>query len=144
MLSLLYSVPLTPQQATVDPRLHWRLLEFLLPPGAHKILFVPSKSLFPQSYGSSNQIPLASKVKFLGGSQSLCQIPRLGNLLWVLELSSQCENFFGIIILQFLGHLLGISMMHLVTASSKRAYATWFMTQVSAAARAPVHVAAHC
>ena len=34
-----------------------------------------------------NQIPLASKVKFPGGSQSLCQIPRLGNLLWVLELS---------------------------------------------------------
>ena len=34
-----------------------------------------------------NQIPLASKVKFSGGSQSLCQIPRLGNLLWVLELS---------------------------------------------------------
>ena len=34
-----------------------------------------------------NQIPLASKVKYPGGSQSLCQIPRLGNLLWVLELS---------------------------------------------------------
>ena len=34
-----------------------------------------------------NQIPLASKVKFPGGSQSLCQISRLGNLLWVLELS---------------------------------------------------------
>ena len=34
-----------------------------------------------------NQIPLASKVKFPGGSQSLCQILRLGNLLWVLELS---------------------------------------------------------
>ena len=33
------------------------------------------------------QIPLASKVKFPGGSQALCQIPRLGNLLWVLELS---------------------------------------------------------
>ena len=34
-----------------------------------------------------NQIPLASKVRFPGGSQSLCQIPRLGNLLWILELS---------------------------------------------------------
>ena len=34
-----------------------------------------------------NQIPLASKVKFPGCSQSLCQIPRLGNLLWVLKLS---------------------------------------------------------
>ena len=29
------------------------------------------------------QIPLVSKVKFIGGSQ----IPRFGNLLWVLELS---------------------------------------------------------
>ena len=34
-----------------------------------------------------NQIPLASKLKFLDGSQSPCQIRRLGNLLWVLELS---------------------------------------------------------
>ena len=34
-----------------------------------------------------NQIPLASKVKFSGGSQTLCQISRLGNLLKFLELS---------------------------------------------------------
>ena len=34
-----------------------------------------------------NQIALTSKVKFLGGSQPLCQIPRLANLLWFLELS---------------------------------------------------------
>ena len=34
-----------------------------------------------------NQIPLALKDKFPGSSQSLCQIPRLGNLLWVPELS---------------------------------------------------------
>ena len=57
---LLYSVPLTPQQATVNPCLHQRLLNnhrqvwirllgghcfFLLGPGVHKVLFVPSKSL---------------------------------------------------------------------------------------------------
>ena len=68
MHGLLYSVPLTPQQAAVDPCLHWRLLEthrqvwvnllyghcsFLLTPAAHKVLFVPSKGLFPQSCGSS-------------------------------------------------------------------------------------------
>ena len=29
-----------------------------------------------------NQIPLAFKVKFPGGSQSLCHVPGLGNLLW--------------------------------------------------------------
>ena len=52
-------------QATVGLHLCWRLLDihrkvwlsllwghccFLLGPDAHKILFVPSKSLFPQSY----------------------------------------------------------------------------------------------
>ena len=62
------SVPLTLQQATVDPLLHQKLLDthrhvwvslllgpcsFLLGSGAHRVLFVPSKSLFPQSYVSS-------------------------------------------------------------------------------------------
>ena len=52
----------------VDPHLHWRLLDpqrqvwlsllwghcsFLLAPGVYKVLFVPSKSLFPQFCGSS-------------------------------------------------------------------------------------------
>ena len=65
---LLHSVPPTLQQATTDLRLCWRLLDthrqvwvsllwghcsFLLGPGAHKVLFVPSKSLFPQSCVSS-------------------------------------------------------------------------------------------
>ena len=57
---LLQSVPLTPRQATADPRLHWRFLDthrqvwlsllrghcsFLLGPGVYRVLFVPSKSL---------------------------------------------------------------------------------------------------
>ena len=61
------SVP-TLQQATADPRLHQRLLDahgkvwvsllwghcsFLLGPGVHKVLFVPCKSLIPQSCVSS-------------------------------------------------------------------------------------------
>ena len=56
------------QQAPANAHLHWRLLDthgqvlvsllwghctFLLGPGAHKLLFVPSKSLFPQSCVSS-------------------------------------------------------------------------------------------
>ena len=64
MHALLRSVPLTLKQATTNPHLHQRLLDthghvwvsllwgrcsFLLGPGAHKVLFVPSKSLFPQS-----------------------------------------------------------------------------------------------
>ena len=63
MHALLHSVPPTPQQATINPRLCQRLLDthgqvwvsllwshfsFILGPGAHKVLFVPSKSLFPQ------------------------------------------------------------------------------------------------
>ena len=105
---LLQSVPLTPRQATADPRLRWRLLDthrqvwlsllwghcsFLLGPDAHKFLLCPAR------------------VCFLWGSQSLFQIPRLGNLLWAPELSQQCENFFDIIILQSVGHLLSGSMV---------------------------------
>ena len=102
MDALLNSVPPTLHQATANPHLHWRLLgthrqvwvsllwghcSLLLSPGVHKVLFVPSKSVSPVLCKFCNQIPLASKDKFPGGSQSLCQIPRLGNLLWVLELS---------------------------------------------------------
>ena len=62
------SMPPTLQQATADTRLCQRLLDthghvwisflwghcsFLLGPGVHKVLFVPSKSLFPQSCVSS-------------------------------------------------------------------------------------------
>ena len=60
--------PQTLQQATTDPHLCQRLLDtdrqvwvsllwgdcsFLLGPGAYKVLFVPSQSLFPQSCVSS-------------------------------------------------------------------------------------------
>ena len=68
MHALLHSVPPTLQQATVDSRLRpglldtrgqvwvsllWGHCSFLLDPGAHRVLFVPSKSLFPQSCVSS-------------------------------------------------------------------------------------------
>ena len=64
---LLYSLFLTPQQATVNHasvKDSWALLgthrqiwlsllwghsSFFLAPGVHKVLFVPSKGLFPQS-----------------------------------------------------------------------------------------------
>ena len=60
---LLYSVPLTPRQCTTNPcspeapglaqaslaQSLWGHCSFLPGPGAHKVLFVPSKSLFPQS-----------------------------------------------------------------------------------------------
>ena len=63
--TLLHVMPPTLQQAIADPCLHpghsraslgqslVGSLFFLLGPGAHKVLFVPSKSLFPQSFVSS-------------------------------------------------------------------------------------------
>ena len=51
-----------------------------------------------------NQILLALKARFHGDFQSLCWIPRLGNLMWGSEPSQQCENFFGITGLQSVDH----------------------------------------
>ena len=68
MHALLPSAPLTLRQAMAGPRLHQRLWDthgqvwvsllwahssFLLPPGAHTVLFVPSERLSPRSYVSS-------------------------------------------------------------------------------------------
>ena len=53
------------------------------------------ESISPVLWESCNQIPLVFRVKFPGNSQYLCWIPRLGNLLWALELLQQYENFFG-------------------------------------------------
>ena len=65
--SLLYSVPLTLKQASVDPSLCqklldiqryvclsllWRHCSFLLDSGVHKILILSYRSLFPKSSGS--------------------------------------------------------------------------------------------
>ena len=68
MYTLPHSVPLTLQQAAANPRVYQRLLvtpeqawasllwghcPFFLGPGVYKVLFVPSKSLLPQSCVSS-------------------------------------------------------------------------------------------
>ena len=63
------------------------------------------ESLFPPAFWKSyNQILLALKARFPGDSQSLYQILRLASLTWSSNPSEQCENFFGIIILQSVGH----------------------------------------
>ena len=65
--------------------LSWGHCSFLLGPGAHKVCFCPPRvSVSLVLWEFCNQIPLAFKVKFPGVSQSLCWIPRLGNLLWAL------------------------------------------------------------
>ena len=45
------------------------------------------ESVSPALWKFCNQTPLTYKVKISGDTQSLCQISRLGNLLWVLEFS---------------------------------------------------------
>ena len=142
---LLYSVPLTPQQATVNPHLHWRLLDthrqvwlsllwghcsFLLGPSGHKVLFVPSKSLFPQFCGSSIiKSHWSSKSNSLGFSVPLLD-PQVEETFVGLRILQQCKNFFGIIVLQFVSHLLSSPMVGLMATSSKRIYATRSTSQV--------------
>ena len=86
--ALPHSVPLTLQLATANPRLQQRLLDsqgqvwvrllwghcsFLLGPGAPKVLFVLSKSLFPQFCLSSG----GSMVGFMAtSSKGAYAIPR--------------------------------------------------------------------
>ena len=93
---------LTPEQDTVNTRLCQRLLDthtevwlsllwghcsFLLGPGVHMGVCALQESVSPVLWKFCNKIPLASKVKIPGGSQSFCKITRLRNLLCVLELS---------------------------------------------------------
>ena len=143
-----YTVPPTLLQANADPRLRWRLLDthkhiwvsflwchcsFLLGPGAHKVLFVPSKSLFPQSCVSS-----AIKSHCLPKSNSLGVLsPFARSPGW--EICCESENFLDSariyllkIILQFVDRLLSGSVVGLMVTSSKRAYSTGCVTQVAA------------
>ena len=77
----------------------------LLSPGswcAQGFVCALQESLFPAVlWKFCNQILLTFKVRFPGDSQSLWQIPRLGSLMWGLDPSQQCENFLGMIVLQF-------------------------------------------
>ena len=100
---------------------------------AQGFVCVLQESISPVLWEFCNQIPLVFKVKFPGNSQYLCWSPRLGNLLWALELLQQYENlcnFFVIIVLQFMGRLFGGSAVGLMATSSKRTYATCHISQV--------------
>ena len=82
-----HSVPPTWQQATSHPtplpetpghsaaslgQSLWGHYSFPPGPGVHKVLFVPSKSLFPQSCVSSNSSMVGLMVTFL--QEGLCHI----------------------------------------------------------------------
>ena len=97
---LLQSVCLTPRQPTVNPRLCWRFpnthrqvwlsllwghCSFLLGLSVHKVLLVSSKSLFPQSCGSSVMKchwPFKSQIPW--GFSVLLLDAQVGNFLWGL------------------------------------------------------------
>ena len=102
---------------------------------------MPSKSLFPSPVKVLNQIPLASEVKTLGFSVPLPD-PQVGKSAVGPRTFLQSENFFGVIVLQSMGHLLGGSMIGLIVTSSKTAYATGCMTQVCCS-QDPVPVAGY-
>ena len=69
-------------------RLLWRHRSFLLAPGVHNVLIVPSKHLFPQSYGNSViKSHWRPKSSSLGVLNPLAVSPGWKICLWVLELS---------------------------------------------------------
>ena len=94
-------------------------------------------------YKFCNQIPLASRVKVSRSFQSLCQIPRLGNLLWVLEIFLTVREFLW----NNCSAVRGPSAWWLYCGANSNfiqgAYATGCVTQV-AAPRAPASMAGHC
>ena len=103
----------------------------LLSPGSWcaQSFSVHSKSLFPQSYGSP--IIKSHWLLKLNSLGILSPLARSSGLqIWALELLQQCENFFGIIVLQFVGRLLSGSIVELMVPSSKRTLATCHTTQV--------------
>ena len=80
------ALPETPGHS--QESLLWGHCSFLLGPGfTQGFVCALQESVSPVMCKFYNQIPLASKIKFSRGSQSLCQVPRLGNLLCILELS---------------------------------------------------------
>ena len=98
-----------PPQETLKHSQAQPLVELLLlSPGSQctqGFVCVLQESLFaPVLWKFCNQIPLSFKVRFPGDSQFLCWIPRLESLMWGLETSRQCENMFGISLLQFVDH----------------------------------------
>ena len=106
-----------PRQATVNPHLHQRLLD------THRqgwLSLLWGHCSFPWVLVCTRFCWAFQESCFPVGSQPFSWIPSLGNLLWALELLQQCENFFGIIVLYFVGHLLGSPMVGLMVTSSKR------------------------
>ena len=88
------------------------------------------ESVSPVLWKFCNQIPLAFKFKFPGGSQSFCPIPRLGNLLWALELWQQREKLLCYDCSPVCGLSTRLTWAGLMVTSSRRTSATCRASQV--------------
>ena len=116
--------------------LHWVLActRFYLCPSGMESMF---PSILWKSY---NQILLIFKVRSPGDFLSLCQILRLGALMWGLKPSQQWEKLFGIIVLQIVRHPPGrygiwfyriLPHYHSIAASSCLWYGVSFLVGTS-------------
>ena len=119
-------MPLTPEQATIGPTsIHASARDSQVYTGKSgsvacgvtapfswvlvhtRVSLCPSRvSVFQVLWEFCNQILMICKVRFPRDILSLAGSPGWEVCL-SLELSQQCENFFGIIVLQFVSHLPG-------------------------------------
>ena len=143
---LVQSVSLTPKQSTVDPSMHRRLpnthrqvgLSLLrdhgpsLPgPGMHMVLSAPSRSLsFPSPLGVLDSNPTALQSQISWGFSGPLPDPQVGKPVAGPRTSATVWKRFGITVLQFVGHLVGGSIVGPT--------ATPATTSRTAGARAPV------
>ena len=99
----------------------WGHCSLLLGPGEHKALFVPSKSLFPRSCGMSIiKSHWPSKSNSLGILSLFAGSPSWRICCGPWKFYNGWENFFGVIVLQFVGCLLNDSIVALMPTSSKK------------------------
>ena len=110
----------------------------------HTGFVVPSKSLFPQSCGSSViRSHWTSKLNSLGGFSVPLLDPQIGKSA-VRPRTFNARTFIvSIIVLLFVGCLLDSSIVGLMVTSSKRIYATCCASQVCCS-QSPCPVAGHC
>ena len=146
---LLYSVPLIPWQASVDSRLHQRLLvthrqvwlsllwghcSFLFGLVVHKVLFVPSNNMFPQSCGNSViKSHWVSKSNFLGVLSRFVRSPG-----W--EICCGPQNFPNRVTTSLISSFSSLWLVCLVTLQ----WVSHVVPPRSPATRAPVSAAGHC
>ena len=90
----------SPVESLLSSSWSWYRWDFVCAPPKTGVSVSPS----PMEVLQSNTPGLQDQIPWTKGFPVLCQIPRLGSMTWGSEPSQQWENFFGIIVLQFVGH----------------------------------------